>query len=445
MFLQYRIIGENHNGMIAAKSDEPLHDARVAIRRFRSLLRLFADFLPLSSKTIDRGLALLALSLSPIRDNDVWLSFLSRQRLNRHFAGGIDFVHYCAIQSREKKDDKRTIGSILKCDEYFVLTRSIARFLRVGIPEKIRTTTATALAPFASRALLSLYYETLARPAVKREYDVNKMHAMRKLCRRGRYWSEFMAPLLGPAAEVFAKHFKALADTLGDLHDTDTALARTASEKMSVTSPLNRLLHNDKTRLYSRFRAAWLAYRSRDILRAAESLSVEARSAGVRVYLVRHATAVDISDPRRDLSADGKKEAQILARALPLLHCRPQTIASSPLVRAVHTAEFLAQGFSYATPLVRKQCLIPGIDVKESVAWLKSDAGASVVCVGHVPLLSLLARSLLGPGRSKSIEFKKASACCIFFEKGITAGAGRLEWYFSQKQLRRIVSRTAPQ
>jgi len=441
MFLQYRIIGENYNGMLAAQDDDPLHDARIAIRRGRSLLRLFSGSLPVSREAIDRGLAELALALSPIRDNDVWISFLSRQSLNRHFAGGIDFVHYCAVQSRKKKDDKRTVREILSGDGYTSLMRSIARFLRVEIPEKIRTADSRALGPFACRALLSLYYETLARPGVKKEYDVKKMHALRKLCRRGRYWSEFLAPLLGPPADVFAKHFKALADTLGELHDTDTALARIATETMSVTSPLNRLLHNDKARLYSRFRTAWRSFRSAAMPRAAESLAAHAHSAGTRLYLIRHATAVDISDPRRDLSLAGKEEAQVLARALPLLHCRPQTIASSPLVRALHTAEFLAQGFSYATPLVRKRCLAPGIDVKETVDWLRTQGGASIVCVGHMPHLSALARVLLGTGKSRSIEFRKASACCIMFEKGIAQGAGTLEWYFPQKQLRRIVNR----
>jgi CHAD domain-containing protein/phosphohistidine phosphatase SixA len=441
MFHQYRIIGENYDGMLAAQGEDPLHDARIAIRRLRSLLRLFTDFLPESSKTIDGGLAALALRLSPLRDNDVWIGFLSRQRLNRHFAGGIDFVHYCAVQSRMKKDDKRTVRAILSTDDYTLLMRAIARMLRIEMPEKIRSSPPIPLGPFASRMLGSLYFKTLSHAAVKREYDVKKMHALRKVCRRGRYWSEFMGPLLGRPAELFAHNFKALADTLGDLHDTDTALARIAGDQSPVTLLLSRFLRADKAKLYSRYRSAWRTFSSNSMLYAATSLSHEADLAGTRLYLVRHATTFDNGDPRRALSREGIKEARILARALSLLHCSPQTIASSRLVRAIHTAEFLAQAFSYSAPLVRKQCLMPGVDTKETVAWLKSMSGKSFVCVGHMPHLSQLAQLLLKPTKNPSTDFKKASACCIFFEKGIAEGCGTLEWYFPQKQLERIVKR----
>jgi phosphohistidine phosphatase SixA len=441
MFLQYRILTENYNGMLSAQSEDPLHDGRIAIRRLRSLIRLFSDFLPASSKSIDAGLSALALNLSPLRDNDVWIGYLSRQRLNRHFAGGIDFVHYCAVQSRKKKDDKRTIQAVLASDEYTGLMRSIARFLRVEIPEKIRASRPLSLGPVACRALLSLYYQTLSRPGVKKAYDVKKMHALRKLCRRGRYWSEFLTPLVGRPAELFAQHFKALADTLGDLHDTDTALARIAAEQSPVTLLLSRFLRSDKALQYSRFHAAWRAFRSSRMLNAATSISNKADSAGTRLYLVRHATTFDNGDPRRALSHEGIKEARVLAKALALLHCRPHTIASSRLVRAIHTAEFLAQAFAYSAPLVRKQCLMPGVDVKETLAWLKPMAGRSIVCVGHMPHLSQLAQCLLMPGKNPSTDFKKASACCIVFENGIAEGRGALEWYFPQKQLGRIVKR----
>jgi CHAD domain-containing protein/phosphohistidine phosphatase SixA len=441
MYLQYRIITENHEGMLAAQDDNPLHDARVAIRRLRALLRLFLGFLPASSSTIDDGLANLAMLLSPLRDNDVWIRFLSGQRINRHFAGGIDFVHYCALESRMKKDDKRIVRGILKSEEYTGLMRAITRFLRVELPDTIRTMQALPLAPLASRKLLSIYYETLTRPGIKKEYDGEKMHAMRKLCRRGRYWSEFMAPLLGPPANLFAQHFKTLADTLGELHDADTALARISPVHNAVTSSLGRILRGSKTRIFSRFKTAWRAFRSNAMLYAATSLSHEADTAATRLYLVRHATAASDSERRRTLSSKGIQEAQVLARALSLLQCRPKSIASSRLVRSVHTAEFLAQAFSFSAPLVRKQCLMPGADVNDTLAWLTTMSGPSCVCVGHMPHLSQLAHVLMNPGQSDPIEFKKASACCILFGGEIKAGTGTLEWYYPQNRLRRIVDR----
>ena len=74
--------------------------------------------------------------------------------------------------------------------------------------------------------------------------------------------------------------------------------------------------------------------------------------------------------------------------------------------------------------LVRKQCLMPGVDAKDTVSWLATLRDTSVVCVGHMPHLSQLARLLLKPRSStdRPVEFKKASACCIFFEKGVAGG-----------------------
>jgi len=434
--------------MCAAHGEDPLHDVRVAIRRFRSLVRFcaLAKFLPSSSSMIDDGLANLAMLLSPLRDNDVWIRFLSTQRLNRHFAGAIDFVHYCAMQFRMKKDDKRIVRDILKSDDYTDLMRAINRFLRIELPEKIRKTKeqSQGLGEFACRRLRSIYFEVLTRPGVKKEYDVKKMHAMRKLCRRGRYWSEFMVPLLGRPAAVFAQHFEALADTLGDLHDTDTALIRISSDQNEVTSRLGRILRNNRNRQYSRFQTAWRAFRSNAMLYAASSLSHEAGSEGTLLYLVRHASAVDQSRQRRILSSRGIKEAQALARACLLLQCRPQTIATSPLTRALHTAEFVAQAFSYSAPLVRKQCLMPDANVNDTLAWLASVTARSCICVGHMPHLSQLARVLIKPGSSsRRIEFKKHLSAVFHLKRGLLRGKGTLEWHYPQKQLRRIVNRTS--
>jgi phosphohistidine phosphatase SixA len=441
MYLQYRIIIENQDGMKASRSEEPLHDARIAIRRFRSLVRLFSPFLPASYASIDDGLANLAMALSPLRDNDVWIRFLSGPSVNRHFAGDIDFVHYCALESRMKKGDRRIVRDILKSEDYTGLMRAINRFLRVELPQRIRKTRPQQLGPLACRRLFSVYFEALARPAVKKEYAVKRMHAMRKLCRRGRYWSEFMEPLLGRPAALFAVHFKALADRLGELHDTDTALMRISPAQNSVTSRLGHILRSAKNRQYARFCTAWRAFESTPLMYAATALSDGAESAGPLLFLVRHAAAFDKSESRRELSAAGTKNAQILARAMALLHCRPKVIASSRLGRALHTAEFLAQGFSFAAPLVRKQCLMPGADACDAIAWLERLDQRSCVCVGHMPHLSQLARALIKPGPSGCIDFKKASVCCISFSGEIKAGTGTLEWYYPQKQLRRIVNR----
>lgn len=138
LYLHYRILSENYQGMMTGESDDSLHDGRIAMRRFRAVLTLFSRFLPVASViAIDTRLAALALALSPIRDNDVWMTFLSSKQIANFFRGNIDFVHFHALQSRLRKDDKRTVRNLLNDPEYAALMRDINRFLRVELPQKI--------------------------------------------------------------------------------------------------------------------------------------------------------------------------------------------------------------------------------------------------------------------------------------------------------------------
>jgi CHAD domain-containing protein/phosphohistidine phosphatase SixA len=442
LYLHYRIVAEQYDGMLAGPGDEPLHDGRVALRRFRAALRLFSQFLPAqSSRAIDEKIATLALALSPVRDNDVWRDFLFSQRVSALFCGNIDYVHFCALQSRMKKADRQTLRTILTSREYFPLMRDINRFLRVELPQKIKISQ-QPLTPLAGRRLAALYFEVLSRPGVKTDYDVKKMHRLRKLCRRARYWSEFLAPLLGRPAARFARRFKALADVLGDMHDTDMAIVRVQSQNSPVVPQLLRVLSTDKRKHLSAFRRAWHSLHLPAMLYAATALFEEAKSNPTILYLVRHATASATGDDeKRLLDSKGIREAQTAGRALSLLQCRPNAIASSPLPRSLDTAAILAQSFSFTAPVIKKQCLLPGADIADTLAWLKTLRQPSCVCVGHMSHLAKVLKALIRQGSDASVEFKKASACCLSFSGGIEPGKGTLEWYFTPKKMRRIVNR----
>ena len=197
--------------MLLGRSEDPLHDGRIAIRRLRSCLRLFSQFIPLSSsRFIDDNLADLAQRLSPLRDNDVWMVFLSRLRLGRAFLGSVDFIHYCSLEASLKKSDRKTMRDILKSEDYASLMRFVNRFLRVEIPEKIKRSRPQTLASFAARRLAAIYFEVLACSGVRKKYNVKKMHGLRKLCRRGRYWSEFLNPFWVGLLRFFTNTLKIL-------------------------------------------------------------------------------------------------------------------------------------------------------------------------------------------------------------------------------------------
>jgi phosphohistidine phosphatase SixA len=63
----------------------------------------------------------------------------------------------------------------------------------------------------------------------------------------------------------------------------------------------------------------------------------------------------------------------------------------------------------------------------------------TVVCVGHEPNLTLLARALL---RAKDVDavpwFKKGGALCVRFRETVEPRRGTLRWARTPKELRKL-------
>jgi phosphohistidine phosphatase len=137
----------------------------------------------------------------------------------------------------------------------------------------------------------------------------------------------------------------------------------------------------------------------------------------VKVYLVRHAEAVDVrdmheagSDGDRWLNARGREQARVLARLLREQGVSPDAILSSPLPRAVSTAELVADGVGYLGVVEVLPALGPGAHPRLAAQHIAT-AGASVVVVGHEPSISALGALLLG--RPSFPPFRTAQACAI--------------------------------
>lgn len=108
----------------------------------------------------------------------------------------------------------------------------------------------------------------------------------------------------------------------------------------------------------------------------------------MKLYVIRHATAVEatpgLSDERRPLTDDGRREFARVVRGLRALDVRFDRLLHSPLLRALETAELCAPlllGESEVTDALAKP------PSKELLAMLR---GESVALVGHEPWLSEL-------------------------------------------------------
>ena len=88
----------------------------------------------------------------------------------------------------------------------------------------------------------------------------------------------------------------------------------------------------------------------------------------------------------------------------------PDVIISSPLPRAVQTAELLASTLDYLAPIGTLRCLEPSAQPRVAANEIAA-RGASVIAVGHEPSISSLGAYLLG--RPAFPPFRTAQCCAI--------------------------------
>lgn len=156
----------------------------------------------------------------------------------------------------------------------------------------------------------------------------------------------------------------------------------------------------------------------------------------MRIVLIRHGEAVDgrlaPDDARRWLTDAGRRTVRSVGRTLANLDLSFTCIYTSPLVRAVQTAEILA-----ATQ--------PAFDGPIEVhAALSSDEGTTaqaltpldharedsvLVMVTHMPKVEVLAGHLAGTARFPA--FRTSAACLIDVEQG----RGAFQWMLDPETL----------
>ena len=120
----------------------------------------------------------------------------------------------------------------------------------------------------------------------------------------------------------------------------------------------------------------------------------------MRVYLIRHADAVaearELPDPTRYLSERGRSDAAAAGRILAEDGAALDRIFTSPLVRAVQTAELIAGQLTPPVAVAALPALAPRHDEQVVAAELARSGMASVAVIGHEPGVSGLGALLCG-------------------------------------------------
>jgi phosphohistidine phosphatase len=146
----------------------------------------------------------------------------------------------------------------------------------------------------------------------------------------------------------------------------------------------------------------------------------------VRVTLIRHGEAGDDAprDEARALTERGRADVRRIGRALHRYKVRFSLMVSSPLVRAVQTAEIVAAEVGYRGRIVASDLIVPEAPVESVVAFLRANAQEkSVALVAHEPILSTLAAALTH--RARHAPLRKAEALRIRLGD---SGRGEARW-----------------
>lgn len=131
-----------------------------------------------------------------------------------------------------------------------------------------------------------------------------------------------------------------------------------------------------------------------------------------RIYLVRHGIAGDPDewrgpDDSRPLNEKGRRQFRETARAFAKLGDRIELMCTSPLVRAVQTAEILANALELDDVCVLEE-LRPSVPVQQLLERAAEFPAKRIALVGHDPQLSGAVAALSGVEPAR-VEFPKGA------------------------------------
>ncbi len=150
----------------------------------------------------------------------------------------------------------------------------------------------------------------------------------------------------------------------------------------------------------------------------------------MRVVLVRHGEASDpyaSSDGSRHLTLRGREVTREVARQLRARGVVPTAMYTSPLVRAVQTAEILAHELGFDGAVVAHDPLVPGGVTAHAVSVLDDHGDDDVIAlVTHEPTVRAIAGHLSGIG-GRFPGFRTSGVALIEVSDGRGALLGRLD------------------
>ncbi len=164
----------------------------------------------------------------------------------------------------------------------------------------------------------------------------------------------------------------------------------------------------------------------------------------MNLYVLRHGLAGSWDSRRypddtlRPLTRKGTDRMWRAAEGMSALGIRPGLIISSPLLRAVQTADIVRRGLGIpAERMINSAALVPSAHPSQMLDALAENHASEtrVMVVGHEPHMSSLVSFVMTGRAQPIINFKKGALCNLRLDP---SGRGRLLWSLTQRQLMKL-------
>jgi phosphohistidine phosphatase len=138
------------------------------------------------------------------------------------------------------------------------------------------------------------------------------------------------------------------------------------------------------------------------------------------LYLLRHGIAVPhgtpgIADDDRPLTTKGEHRTLQVGRGLAAFGLKIDRIVTSPLPRALRTAEIVARELGQQHQVEISEALTASQGPEAVREWLEGRAEEHLMLVGHNPSISeLVGLLVLGETHKLTLELKKAGMAALF-------------------------------
>ena len=164
------------------------------------------------------------------------------------------------------------------------------------------------------------------------------------------------------------------------------------------------------------------------------------------LYVLRHGIAEDRDyhkfpdDRDRPLTHKGIRRLERQVKGMNAVNLTPGLAITSPLVRAVQTAEIVLEGLERTCPLVVSEALAPSADPHDILEVIAEShvSLASVMVVGHEPHLSSLVSLVSSGSFEAAIRMRKGSLCKLRVPDFNLQPCGQIEWLLTPRQMIRL-------